>query len=229
MTEVEWLGGARPLSMLGFLLDSVGRARYPDRRFRLFACACVRQVQGLLRDRRSRQAIEVAQRYALGATDRRALEHARSAAREASIEIWQAASVPGAALDDAVRAAHAALDVTNPSGSIAAWQVCQALFPTLLADWSGEAASLLRDIFGNPFHEPVLPAYWRLWNEGTILRLARHIDDTQRYDELPILADALEDAGCTDEQVLRHCRGDLVHVPGCWVVDAVLGKDGGLG
>jgi hypothetical protein len=221
MTEADWLRGGRPLSMLGYLLDSVGRARYPDHRFRLFACACVRQVQALLGDHRSRLALAVAQRYALGQTDRRGLAQARNAAREASLAIWQD-SLAGNASEDAVRAAHAALDVTTQPGHIAAWQVCQTLFPTLLADWSPGAADLVHDIFGNPFQTPRLPEHWRTWNDRTIPRLARHIHERYRHAELPILADALEEAGCTDESILSHCRSGSLHVPGCWVLELLV-------
>ena len=225
MTESEWLKGGRPLGMLGYLLDTVGRARYSERHFRLFACACVRQAQALLSDRRSRQAVEVAERYALGQTDRRALEQARNAARDASLAIWQSSLESAHELADHVRAAQAALDVTTQPGRIAAWQVCQALFPTLLADWSPRAADLIRDVFGNPFHSPSLPEHWRVWNEGTIARLARHIHERQRYDELPILADALEDAGCTDEAITSHCRQAPIHGPGCWVLALLMGEE----
>ena len=225
MTESEWLHGGRPLGMLGYLLDSVHRAPYAERRFRLFACACVRQVQGLLGDRRSRQAIEVAERYALGLTGPRALEQAANAARDASLAVWQRSLAGEGALADAVRAAQAALDVTTQPARIAAWQVCQALFPTLLLDWAPRPADLIRDIFGNPFQQPVLPEHWRFWNDGTIPRLARQIHQDRHHDELPILADALEDAGCIDQGILEHCRNAPVHVPGCWVVELLLSDD----
>jgi len=55
--------------------------------------------------------------------------------------------------------------------------------------------------------------------------MAREIHDERRFGDLPILADALEDAGCSAEAVLRHCRGPGPHVRGCWVVDLALGKD----
>jgi hypothetical protein len=54
--------------------------------------------------------------------------------------------------------------------------------------------------------------------------LAQAIDDERAFDRLPILADALEDAGCTDADLLNHCRGPGLHVMGCWVVDMLLGK-----
>jgi protein phosphatase len=65
---------------------------------------------------------------------------------------------------------------------------------------------------------------WLTWNDGAIVQLARALDETQEFDGMPILADALEDAGCTDTAILEHCRGPGPHVRGCWVVDLILGN-----
>jgi hypothetical protein len=84
---------------------------------------------------------------------------------------------------------------------------------------------LLRDIIGNPFRGPSpVDASWLLWNGGTIRGLAQVAYNEKRFEDLPVLADALEEAGCTDEQILAHCRGPGPHVRGCWVVDLILGK-----
>ncbi|MBM4071279.1 MAG: hypothetical protein FJ271_20430 [Planctomycetes bacterium] len=64
-----------------------------------------------------------------------------------------------------------------------------------------------------------------VWNDDTIPRLAHSIYDERAFDRLPILADALEAAGCTDAEILSHCRGPGPHVRGCWVVDLILGKE----
>ena len=82
-----------------------------------------------------------------------------------------------------------------------------------------------RDIFGNPFRHSTISPEWLTWNNGTIPKLAQTIYDERRYDIMPILGDALEDAGCTDAQILEHCRGPGPHVRGCWVVDLILGKE----
>ena len=84
--------------------------------------------------------------------------------------------------------------------------------------------SLFRDIFGNPFHPVAIDAAWLTWNNATVPAIARHIYDDRAFHELPLLADALEDAGCTDADLLAHCRGLGPHVRGCWVVDLLLGK-----
>jgi hypothetical protein len=86
---------------------------------------------------------------------------------------------------------------------------------------SKEQAALLRDIFGNPFRPfAVDPA----WLTPTVTALAREMYESRDFSPTPILADALQDAGCEDADVLDHCRSDGPHVRGCWVVDLVLGK-----
>ncbi|MBY0459710.1 MAG: hypothetical protein K2V38_20515 [Gemmataceae bacterium] len=80
----------------------------------------------------------------------------------------------------------------------------------------------MRDIFGNPFRPVALdPA----WLTSDVLALARGIYDERAFDRMPILADALQDAGCNHDDILAHCRdANQVHVRGCWVIDLVLGK-----
>jgi hypothetical protein len=81
--------------------------------------------------------------------------------------------------------------------------------------------SLLHEIFGNPFRPVTVdPA----WLTPTVVSLAQAIYDEQAFDRLPILADALEDAGCTNADLLVHCRSQQEHARGCWAVDLVLGK-----
>ena len=80
---------------------------------------------------------------------------------------------------------------------------------------------LLRDIVGNPFRPAAFDPSWRI---STAVALAEGIYADRAFDRLPILADALEDAGCGHPDVLAHCRGDGPHARGCWVVDLVLGK-----
>jgi hypothetical protein len=91
---------------------------------------------------------------------------------------------------------------------------------------------LVKDVFGNPFRPtPVLDSAWLAWRGGTVANLARAAYDDRRLPEgtlesahLVVLADALEDAGCADANLLGHLRGPGPHVRGCWVVDLILGK-----
>jgi hypothetical protein len=91
-------------------------------------------------------------------------------------------------------------------------------------DESAVQASLLRDIVGHPFRIVSHDSSWLAWNDGTIPKIARAIYDERAFERLPILADALEDAGCDNADILTHCRGPGPHVRGCWVVDLLLGK-----
>jgi hypothetical protein len=81
---------------------------------------------------------------------------------------------------------------------------------------------IIRDIFGNPFRPTAADPYWIT---STAAALARSVYAERAFDRLPILADALEDAGCDQSDVLAHCRGDGPHARGCWAVDLILGRD----
>jgi hypothetical protein len=84
---------------------------------------------------------------------------------------------------------------------------------------------LFREIFGNPFR-PVAPEQaWLRWDGGAIPRLARCLHEERRFEELPILADALQEAGCDHEAFLAHCRRPGGHVRGCWALDLLRERD----
>lgn len=79
----------------------------------------------------------------------------------------------------------------------------------------------IRDIFGNPFRPVTVDSSWLT---STVLPLASGIYEEKAFDRMPILADALQDAGCDNAEVLEHCRGPGPHVRGCHVLDLILGK-----
>ena len=81
---------------------------------------------------------------------------------------------------------------------------------------------VIQEVLGNPFRRVAIDPAWRT---STVVALARGIYDEKAFDRMPILADALQDAGCDSDDVLSHCRGGGPHVRGCWVVDLVLGKE----
>jgi hypothetical protein len=99
-----------------------------------------------------------------------------------------------------------------------------AVWHSLMKQGWAAHCNVLRDIFGNPFHPISLDPGWTVWNNGLIRKMAGDIYNERRFGDLPILADALEDAGCTEPNILSHCRGPGPHVRGCWVVDLLLGK-----
>lgn len=105
------------------------------------------------------------------------------------------------------------------------------------AEVGAKMTDTVREIVGNPFRPVTLRTEWREANFGAALRIAEHAVNSGDYSQVPILADALEDAGCDDAELLAHCRGQegvpgepvggspapVEHVAGCWAVDTVLG------
>ena len=89
-----------------------------------------------------------------------------------------------------------------------------------VAEWLGMTVDLIRCAFGDPTRPTKFDPEWRT---AAATELARAVDAGRAYHLLPVLADALQDAGCEDPQVLGHCRDDTTHARGCWVVDVVLG------
>jgi hypothetical protein len=90
-----------------------------------------------------------------------------------------------------------------------------------LSDAMKIALSVVRDIFGNPFRPITLNPSWLT---PTAFSLATGIYNELAFDRMPILADALQDAGCENEDILTHCRQPGEHVRGCWAVDLLLDK-----
>jgi hypothetical protein len=93
----------------------------------------------------------------------------------------------------------------------------------LHAESAASYSRLLREIFGNPFRPMRIDQSWPRCNDGRVEKMARAIYDDRRFTDLPFLADALAEAGCTDEDILAHCRATSEHVRGCWLLDALLG------
>jgi hypothetical protein len=230
MTEAEWLACTDPWPMLD---EFSGRSR--DRKLRLFACACVRRVWDFLDDPRSRMAVEVAERFADGEATWTELRVAFHAAWAAGRRFAGHAGVAeAAALECAYHDSFAAArNASQAAAQAAAWSshrdaagetgVYDALADALAAAQADQCA-LLRELIGNPFRAVNLSEVVLGWNDGTIPRLAGVIYAGPHWDDLPVLADALEEAGCNDAAVLAHCRGGGQHVRGCWVIDLLLGK-----
>jgi hypothetical protein len=87
---------------------------------------------------------------------------------------------------------------------------------------ASQYADLIREIFGNPFTAARFNRALRTWKDATIVRIAKSIYDQRDFTALPVLGDALEEAGCADADILGHLRGTRPHVLGCWVLDLVL-------
>ena len=194
MTPAEWLAANDARAMLLHLRLTPWRPRKP----RLFACAVTRRIGDGLQKERGRRALELAEQFAEGAVLKREMIAARSAA----------SGLPRCAADPL------------------AWRAAE-----LVACNTPEVVTVLRDVFGNPFSSPDVDPSWLSWGDGRIREMAQAAYDdrllpagTLDNDRLGVLADALEEAGCSDEGMLRHCRDARVHVRGCWVLDLMLGK-----
>jgi hypothetical protein len=212
-----------------------------NRKARLFEVACCRRVWDALTDERGRTALEVVERYVDGQATEEELSAARKAAEEAAHFPWPASQGGVPRADQyAVRAAfhaisfHEAPHLSVPYGALAAKARALGLDPRKVLDkafqnaWKTEAAihaDFLRDILGPlPFRPVPVDPSWLEWNGGAVVRLAQSIYDDRRFGDLPILADALEESGCTGPDILGHLRSPGPHVRGCWPVDLVLGK-----
>jgi hypothetical protein len=208
MTEADWLACPDPQPMLEFLRD-----RASDRKLRLFAVACCRRMWHSLKDERSRAAVEVAERYADGLATEKERDEAADCADAANRFTYLAAPAVSAIRHDAVLAAAGASELTAAH----AVDADAASGAELAAH-----ATMLRDIFGNPFRRVGLD---RAWLAPNVTALAATIYGERAFDRLPILADALDKAGCDNADILNHCRREGIHARGCWVVDLILGKE----
>ncbi|MCI0460672.1 MAG: hypothetical protein L0Z62_27270 [Gemmataceae bacterium] len=215
MTEAEWLSCNDLDCLLTYLRDRVSA-----RKFRLFAVACCRRVWDLLRPP-SRPAVELLERVADGLAEEHELEEALKdfelvLARNGRVgPAWYALQrgrpdTAWSAALDAARAARSLRALDTPTGQSAVFE---------------RQVPLLRCIFGNPFRTPALDPSWLTHGGGAAVALARSIDEDRRWSDLPFLGDVLEEAGCTDEGVLTHCRDPGEHARGCWLVDLVLRRE----
>ncbi len=107
---------------------------------------------------------------------------------------------------------------TDTNGVVKALRKLVAFNHTTLADYP---LRLIHEVIGNPFRPVTFSPSWRT---STVVALAAQMYESRDFGAMPILADALQDAGCDNADVLEHCRGPEPHVRGCWVVDLVLGK-----
>jgi hypothetical protein len=224
-TEAEWLQCDDDTLLAYFVAD-----RMSLRKLRLALVAVCRRVEHHLLDHRSRYALEVCEAHADGLASEAALAEARSQAEAAYKSLLPHANTPRDA------EFMAALSVSCATGTerdvrVQSDMIDIALFaPGLPPDSipperraaSVADANLARDVFGNPFRPVDFAPPWRT---DTAVSLARHMYNSRDFAAMPILADALQDAGCEDAELLAHCRGPGPHVRGCWVVDMVLGKE----
>jgi hypothetical protein len=174
------------------------RGKLGERKFRLFVCGCCRFM-----DRRGNvsglEVVELGERMADGLVSYSDASLKEALVRRLYVDGWAVVHSPYGA----------ALRCSQESRL-----------------WRGlHRSDLLRCITGNPFSPARIDPSWLAWDAGTVRNLAWGVYEERAFERLPILGDALEEAGCTDGAVLDHCRRPGPHARGCWVVDQILGKE----
>ncbi|WP_238602581.1 hypothetical protein [Fimbriiglobus ruber] len=235
MTETEWLTNADSNQFEDFLRGTVSY-----RKLRLFAVACFRPFSHLCTDVRSQNALRTSEEYADGMVELYALISAHLYATDVLDNVPAPASDT---YHYAVDAAYFAVQLARPSllfrdGEVDIDPIDVFRLTDGISYLSGHAKNnfgidatfdkavlqkgiaiekerqcrLLRDIFCNPFRPVAIEPEW---STSTVVSLAEGIYAEKAFDRLPILADALQDAGCDNENILSHCRGEGPHVRGC--------------
>ena len=182
-----------------------------------------------MRDERSRKALKTAERYADGlATDeewRAARDNAEAAADQAHHDEYVDEARAQFRIDAGYVAVCAAMRAADAALACLGEPIFDETGGRFALDEGVLLPDMLREIFGNPFRLPQIDPYWLSRNDRAAARMAQSIYDERAFDRMAILADALEDGGCQDAAILGHCRQADPHVPGCWVLDLLLGKE----
>ncbi len=223
MTDQEWFSAIDPTVMLEFIRD-----KSTDRKLRLFACACVRRISDSVPDDHRRKAVEAAEQYAEGIIGDDELSKAHNAATRSG-RPWTPAGVAarwtawpkwvfaGSAMAAAVARVASismAYHTARSSRKSKRWKAARNAERDV-------QCTILRDVIGNPFRTENLDSVGR---NRTVKEIAEIIYAERAFDRLSMLGDALEDAGCTSDDMLNHCRQPGVHVRGCWTLDLILNK-----
>jgi hypothetical protein len=218
-----------------------------DRKLRLFACACYYPLRHLLPNPQAQAAVWVAERFANGSCTTDKLEQTKALiwAQVESLEMqWRASQgvertallpthealalalvilwreAPKAAYYASSNACLTFAGITNPGAASG-----DNRFSASRAAEERVQADLLRCIFDNLFHRVAIAPEVLTWDDCTVAKLAQGIYEDRAFDLLPSLANALQEAGCNNAEILDHLRGGGPHVPGCWVVDLLLRKE----
>jgi hypothetical protein len=250
VTEAEWLTATDPNLMLALLKGKVS-----ERKLRLFAVVCCRRGEHHFIDPSQAKAVQTIEDYADKKSQTQALAEAAVAVgrfdaayfsedltgHEAS---YRTACVIVQAVGDrplqqlCIRSSpHWLDDVIWGTASAAGYAAIEAeeLLGRQYDEWdyhvdldrainseNSTLANLLREVVGNLFRPMHADPSWLT---STVVPLASQMYESRDFSPMPILADALQDAGCDNDDILNHCRGPGPHVRGCWAVDAVLGKE----
>jgi len=231
VSKEDWQSETHPFYMLNWWRYYKGEPS--PRKSRLLACACCRLVWHLFIDEHLRLAVETAEAFADGLASPEELAAVHEQAHALGLSRGEvlgrmSRDMPGwAALADSWRVAHAAADVSGPDDTLfgnAMHYVARDGGSGRDTDDLGQA-NLIRELLGTPLRQGSFDSTWSRWADGAVFKIAQASYDLRDFSNLPILADALEEAGCTDVEILSHLRGPGPHVRGCWALDLILGKN----
>jgi hypothetical protein len=222
----EWMEARTPHPLFGHL-DNLGRKPSP-RKMRLFGIACCRRLPDLMADPECRRAVRLAERLVSGQASSEGVNRLRARLKQRYLSMtggggsslmWYVGAAGNLLQDDDGYLKEAPIYAGDADLS-RVWY-CAAAASSWDSSEVQAQADLLREVLGNPFHlVPFDPG----WQTAAVARLAQAIYDQEAFERMPLLAEELVKAGCRDERVLKHCRKTGAHVRGCWVLDALLGK-----
>jgi hypothetical protein len=222
VTEEEWHECTDASEMLEFLPGEPAK-----RKLMMFAAMCCLRMMLLVTDERLRAGIQCVQRLSEGIIQP---SEAQAVCRD--VRGYLSTQLNSGFDDPACSAVIEALERHSRhwSAAVSSHVKCAIVDPliergadnTAWAEEQREQCLIVRDIFGNPFRPVHFSSAWRTPN---VLGIAQGIYEERAFERLPILADALMDAGCFDEEIIGHCHQPGEHVRGCWVVDLCLGKE----
>jgi hypothetical protein len=239
MTEEEWLKSDTITDLISYLGELYSQRRYSRRKACLFGVACCYAVGDLIEDERvlnAIQEIELKAESNHGLIDYSIEKEIKDILDSPELDVFRdprrfvVVAVRRMCWIDCVPVLNAVQDCAHARGVQAMLSIDDPVQQELtlhrvrnmaVSKFLREQLPNLRDIFGNPFRPVEFAANWRTSN---VTELARTVYHERAFDRMPILADALMDAGCEDEQIIGHCRSDGPHVHGCWLLDLILGK-----
>ena len=210
MTEEEWLRGNNLAAMMALLQ----REKTSERKRRLFACGCWHDSWSSL----TSEVRQVLRRFELEGDGIVVQDSPAASSPQGELRVRSYSDVGLVGLGLCL------LSQFNLMGRAPDLDRSEHLVRNGRYVPDGRICFALREVFGNPFRPAAVDPSWLTWNDGTVPKIAHAIYDNRDFDRMPVLADALEDAGCDNADILNHCRGPNVHVRGCWVVDLLLGK-----
>ena len=235
MTEAQWLVSTDADELLAYL-----QGKKNNRKLRLFGCACFRRVWHLVPEfessrsaaERFYKAVEISEQYADKLVSAKELDRVRVETMASPIPVTFRSrffqQIELAALE--ARQMMAGRLGFDPKDATPIKERLERGWGREMAECKAQVA-ILHDLFGNPFRPVTIPPGWLRWNDSAVVRLAQTAYDqrilpagTLDNTRLAVLADALEEAGCIEEQILTHLRNGGEHYRGCWVLDLILGK-----